>query len=84
MKFGFNRCGEKMVVGPLLQNMSLEDFYEMFDDGLGCRYIGFIKHPSLDMGNMITEYEHSCQSPVNASWGLFLITGRTLSPHYSF
>ena len=84
MNYGFNTCTEKMVVGPLLRNMRLEDFHELFNDKLGCRYIGFMKHPSLDMGKMITEYDYSCQSPVHESWPLFLIPGMTLSPHHNF
>ena len=73
MTYGYNRC--EVTYGPLLRDMSLEDFYEMFDDQVGCGYIGFSHNSYFNSGYMITEYEYGCQSPVDESWPLFLIPG---------
>ena len=73
MTYGFNGC--ELKKGPILGDMTLEDFYEMFDDQVGCGYIGFTHNSYLNNGAMITEYDYTCQSPVHESWPLFLIPG---------
>ena len=74
MDFGYDGCD--IEFGPTLQNMDLDAFYDvMNNDNRECKYIGFTKHPTDDMGSFITKYDTGCQSPPNRSWPLYLGSG---------
>ncbi|MBU6953311.1 ankyrin repeat domain-containing protein [Hahella sp. HN01] len=68
MDYGFNGC--PISYGSLKSNVSEGDMINMAREASAD---GFIFHPSLKRGAILTEpYDRSCQSPASQSWPLYL------------